>query len=43
MPDQVALGIFVVAMIALVFCGCILTRKPKTPKPESTPPPTASI
>jgi len=39
MPDKVALVIFVTAMIALVVCGCILTRKPtKAPKPKSIPP-----
>jgi hypothetical protein len=44
MPDKVALGIFVAAMIALIVCGCIFTRKPrKGPKPESTSPPAASI
>jgi hypothetical protein len=33
MPDKVALGIFLAAMITLVVCGCILTRKPtKAPK-----------
>jgi hypothetical protein len=31
MMQQVQLGIFVAAMIALVVCGCILTRKPKKP------------
>jgi hypothetical protein len=39
MLDKVALGIFVIAMIALVVCGCILTRKPKTLKPDSSVPP----
>ena len=29
MMQQVQLGIFVAAMIALVVCGCILTRKPE--------------
>ena len=39
MPDKVALVIFVTAMIALVVCGCVLTRKPtKAPKPKSIPP-----
>ena len=38
MPDKVALVIFVTAMIALVVCGCVLTRKPtKAPKPKSIP------
>jgi hypothetical protein len=27
--QQLYLGLFVAAMIALVVCGCILTRKPK--------------
>jgi len=27
--QQLYLGIFVAVMIALVVCGCILTRKPK--------------
>jgi hypothetical protein len=27
--QQLQFGIFVAAMIALVVCGCILTRKPK--------------
>ena len=27
--QQLQLGIFLAAMIALVVCGCILTRKPK--------------
>jgi len=39
MPDKVALGIFVTAMIALVVCGCIHTRKPtNASKPKSIPP-----
>jgi hypothetical protein len=29
--QQLYLGIFVAAMIALVVCGCILTHKPKKP------------
>jgi hypothetical protein len=29
--QQVQLGIFVAAMIAIVVCGCIFTRKPKKP------------
>jgi hypothetical protein len=32
--QQAQLGIFVAAMIALVVCGCILTRKP-TKKPST--------
>jgi hypothetical protein len=32
--QQLYLGIFVAAMIALVVCGCILTRKPKKPLPS---------
>jgi hypothetical protein len=28
MMDKVQLGIFVAAMIALVVCGCIFTRRP---------------
>ena len=33
--QHLQLGIFVAAMIALVVCGCILTRKP-TKKPTET-------
>jgi hypothetical protein len=38
--DKVALGIFLAAMIALVVCGCILTRKPRKGREtkEPTPP-----
>jgi hypothetical protein len=32
--QQLYLGIFVAAMMALVVCGCILTRKPKKPLPS---------
>jgi hypothetical protein len=35
MLDKVELGIFFAAMIALVMCGCIFTRKP-TRKPPNT-------
>jgi hypothetical protein len=28
--QQLQLGIFVTAMIAIVVCGCIFTRKPKS-------------
>jgi hypothetical protein len=39
MLDKMALGIFVAAMIALVVCGCILTRKPgKTAKSSPSEP-----
>jgi hypothetical protein len=31
--DKLELGIFAAAMIALIVCGCIFTRKPKAPKP----------
>jgi hypothetical protein len=34
MMDKVYLGIFLAAMIALVVCGCVLTRRP-TKKPPS--------
>jgi hypothetical protein len=34
MLDKLELGIFVVGMITLIVCGCILTRKTKAPKPE---------
>jgi hypothetical protein len=36
MLDKVALGIFLAAMIALVVCGCILTRKPRKKLPTET-------
>ncbi len=32
--QQLYLGIFVAVMMALVVCGCILTRKPKKPLPS---------
>jgi hypothetical protein len=31
--QQLQLGIFVAAMIALVVCGCIFTRKPRKRSP----------
>jgi hypothetical protein len=31
--QQLQLGIFVAAMIALVVCGCIFTRKPRKTSP----------
>ena len=34
--QQLQLGIFVAAMIALVVCGCILTRKPRKKLPTET-------
>ena len=34
--QQAQLGIFVAAMIALVVCGCILTRKPTKKPPTGT-------
>ena len=36
MLDKMALGIFLAAMIALVVCGCILTRKPRKELPTET-------
>jgi hypothetical protein len=43
MLDKVALGIFLAAMIALVVCGCIFTRKPrKSPENKETAPPPAA-
>jgi len=36
MLDKMALGIFLAAMIALVVCGCILTRKPRKKLPTET-------
>jgi hypothetical protein len=43
MLDKVALGIFLAAMIALLVCGCILTRKPRKGREakEPTLPPAA--
>jgi hypothetical protein len=38
MPDKVALGIFLVVMIALLVCGCILTRKPRKGRDAKEPP-----
>jgi len=37
MLDKLELGIFFVAVIVLVVCGCILTRK-ATRKPPNKPP-----
>jgi hypothetical protein len=34
--QHLQLGIFVAAMIALVVCGCILTRKPTKKPPRET-------
>jgi hypothetical protein len=34
--QQVQLGIFVAAMIAIVVCGCIFTRKPRKKLPTET-------
>ena len=34
--QQLQLGIFVAAMIALVVCGCIFTRKPRKKLPKKT-------
>jgi len=34
--QHLQLGIFVAAMIALVVCGCILTRKPTKKPPTET-------
>jgi hypothetical protein len=34
--QQLQLGIFVAAMIALVACGCIFTRKPRKRLPTKT-------
>jgi hypothetical protein len=34
--QQVQLGIFVAAMIAIVVCGCIFTRKPRNKLPTET-------
>ena len=34
--QQLQLGIFVAAMIALVVCGCIFTRKPRKKLPTET-------
>jgi hypothetical protein len=38
--QQAQLGIFVAAVIALVVCGCILTRKPTNQLPTKTSKPT---
>jgi len=35
MPQQLQLVIFVLAMTALVVCGCIFTRKPKNTSGEA--------
>jgi hypothetical protein len=34
--QQLQLGIFVAAMIAVVVCGCIFTRKPRKKLPTAT-------
>jgi hypothetical protein len=34
--QQLQLGIFVAAMIALVVCGCIFTRMPRKKLPKKT-------
>jgi hypothetical protein len=34
--QQLQLGIFVAAMIAIVVCGCIFTRKPRKKLPAET-------
>ena len=34
--QQLQLGIFVAAMIAIVVCGCIFTRKPRKKPPTET-------
>jgi hypothetical protein len=39
MPQQLQLVIFVLAMAALVVCGCIFTRKPRKKLPMATLPP----
>jgi hypothetical protein len=36
MPQQLQLVIFVLAMTALVVCGCIFTRKPRKKLPTAT-------
>jgi hypothetical protein len=36
MPQQLQLVIFVLAMAALVACGCIFTRKPRKKLPTET-------
>jgi hypothetical protein len=36
MPQQLQLVIFVLAMAAIVVCGCILTRKPRKKLPTQT-------
>ena len=42
MPQQLQLAIFVLAMTALVVCGCILTRKPRKKLPTQTVRPAVS-
>jgi len=37
--QQLQLGIFVTAMIALVVCGCIFSRKPRKRSPTEILPP----
>jgi hypothetical protein len=36
MPQQLQLVIFVLAMAAIVVCGCIFTRKPRKKLPTET-------
>jgi len=36
MIDKVELGAFVAAMIALIVCGCIFTRRPTKKPPSKT-------
>jgi hypothetical protein len=36
MPQQLQLVIFVLAMTALLVCGCIFTRKPRKKLPTQT-------
>jgi len=42
MPQQLQLVIFVLAMTALIVCGCIFTRKPRKKLPTQTVGPAVS-
>jgi hypothetical protein len=41
MPQQLQLGMFFAAVITLVVCGCIFTRKPRKKLPTETVQPAA--